>query len=125
MRKPVRAETVAQASSWEAVKRNAVAFGLCESCAAQLAWAHQDSAGGFGSVHPPCDACRELLRSLPVGRPNGWRTVDGSASRSVAWPVNHVSDRQAVETPEDAPAGFNAARDAAQVRSRHRLVVTE
>lgn len=83
-------ETVAQAIAWDKVKANAVRFGLCHRCAAQLAWLLQE---GGGPVHPPCDACAPLVATLPKPKPNGWRTVRGSAHDARNWRS---------ESPEDS-----------------------
>lgn len=70
-------ETPRQAERWEVVKNKALAHGLCVQCASQLAWGHQ---AGFASIHPPCPQCADLVATLPKERPNGWRTVTGSAN---------------------------------------------
>lgn len=95
-------ETLHQASAWDAVRRNAVAFGLCDRCASQLAWAHQQHTGGFSAAHPPCTVCAPVVASLPVPRSNGWRTVSGSVGDAGNWPISSVSEIRGTPTPGDA-----------------------
>ncbi len=77
-----RPETESQARTWARVMQHALDFGLCDACAAQLAWACQN---GFATVHPPCASCAAAVLRLPVPKLNGWRTVAGSASDRRAW----------------------------------------
>lgn len=114
-------ETLVQAEKWELVKKNALRFGLCHKCAAQLAWAHQAGTGGFLSVNPPCATCAPLVDMLPRPRGGGWRTVRGSAQDPRNWPVRNLSDPDGV-TVGGAPAEYtNAEQDSAHERiGRHR-----
>lgn len=75
-------ESVSQASTWESVKNNALAAGLCHQCACQLAWHLQER---VTATRPPCDDCAPIVASLPVPRGSGWRSVVGSASDSRNW----------------------------------------
>lgn len=77
-----RPETPSQAATWERVQLNARVAGLCDACAAQFAWGAQL---GFTNVHPPCKACRSIVDALPSLRPNGWRSVTGSAGAARNW----------------------------------------
>lgn len=118
-------ETPAQVVSWDRVKNNAVRFGLCERCAAQLAWAHQSHTGSFPSVHPPCEACAPLVATLPKGRPNGWRTVNGSADKPSSWQIlagaasgvfgiHRESVTRVIRAPVTAPEAFPASEGVSQ-----------
>ena len=76
-------ETAAQVASWERVKRHALDYGLCDRCAAQMAWGAQL---GFTRVeHPPCPVCVPLVEALPNAKPNGWRVPHGSLSHRGSW----------------------------------------
>lgn len=75
-------ETMRQARRFDAVCNQARSFGLCARCAPQLAFGHQL---GFTRVHAPCVDCLPLLERLPVGQPNEWRSVEGSAASKSAW----------------------------------------
>lgn len=57
-------ETLRQAQRWDRVKRDYVDAGLCNRCAAQLAWG-QDNAGGWMGLRPPCDACTPIVCAFP------------------------------------------------------------
>ncbi len=96
MVKPQQPETPGQAFTWETVKNKALDFGLCHRCASQLAWGHQN---GFSSLRPPCRECTPLIASLPKVRPNGWRSVEGTASRATSWPLSRARDSLAPGVP--------------------------
>jgi hypothetical protein len=75
-------ETLGQARTWERVKSNYVAAGLCTACASQAAYGHQL---GFSRVHPPCLDCRSIVAKLPEHAGNGWRRfIKGDRARAVA-----------------------------------------
>lgn len=95
-------ETLGQARRWDRVKRNAVRFGLCQRCAAQFAWAHQENTGSFGGAHSPCDDCKPLIASLPVAKVNGWRTVQGDAGLNEAWRSECATGSVGTPTPGNA-----------------------
>lgn len=95
-------ESVAQAAMWDRVKANALAFGLCHVDAAQLAYGHQEGCGGFAELRPPCPVCVEMLKALPSGRVNGWRTVAGAAAKPHSWQVYGVTARGEAPTPSPA-----------------------
>ena len=40
------AETMRQAQRWDVIKLRHTDAGLCDRCAAHIAWGHQDHAGG-------------------------------------------------------------------------------
>jgi hypothetical protein len=82
--KRTRPETLHEARSFEAVKNNAFAFGLCLHDASKLAWGHQN---GFKELAEPCSSCRPKLQVLPVEKNNGWKTVAGRAASSSSWPA--------------------------------------
>lgn len=75
-------ETIRQAKRFDAINNHARMFGLCYRCAPQLAFGHQL---GFARVHAPCVDCLPLLERLPLGQPNEWRSVEGSAASKSAW----------------------------------------
>lgn len=65
-------ETKQQAQTWDLVKRNYRAAGLCHRCAAQAAWGHQC---GFSVIEPPCAWCLPLVLDLPVNASGDWRKL--------------------------------------------------
>lgn len=70
-------ETVRQAQRWDAIKLCYVDAGLCDRCAAQAAWGHQDNAGGWDNLHPPCGRCKSVARGFPVPTTNPlWRKFE-------------------------------------------------
>lgn len=69
-RRPDVPETLRQAQRWDAVKVRYLDAGLCDGCAAQAAWGHQDNAGGWNDLHPPCGRCAPVVRDFPVPTPN-------------------------------------------------------
>ncbi len=83
MEKKNRPETLNEARSFESVKNNALAFGLCLHCSSRLAWGHQN---GFSQLEPPCEEDSSLVETLPAKKQNGWSTVAGRASSSSSWP---------------------------------------
>jgi hypothetical protein len=69
-------ETQRQAQEWERFKNRYQRSGLCDRCAAQAAWGHQVSAGGWRVVKPPCPPCAELVAMFPYITANpAWRAV--------------------------------------------------
>jgi hypothetical protein len=67
-------ETIRQAQRWDVVKLRYIDAGLCGGCAAQLAWGHQNKAGGWSHLRPSCEGCAPLVRALPVPTTNPlWR----------------------------------------------------
>lgn len=71
--KSARAETIRQAERWDVQKSRALAFGLCDRCAAQYAWGLSD---GFAIIRPPCRSCSAVVEPV-IGavKPNGWRVL--------------------------------------------------
>jgi hypothetical protein len=68
-----RPETIDQARRWDVVKARAIAFGMCNRCAAQYAWGLQI---GFARSHPPCGSCALLIGPvIGEARPNGWKNL--------------------------------------------------
>ena len=59
-------EMMRQARRWDAVKLRYLDAGLCDGCAAQAAWGHQDNAGRWNDLHPPCDGCAPVVRDFSV-----------------------------------------------------------
>ncbi|MDR6988959.1 hypothetical protein J2Y66_003467 [Paenarthrobacter nitroguajacolicus] len=45
-------------------------LGLCNGCAGQAAWGHQN---GFYTIHPPCNLCQPIVDTFPVDEPGPWR----------------------------------------------------
>ncbi len=75
-RTSTRPETQAQAVQWEKTKRRYLRAGLCQTCAAQAAWAHQFGAGSWSLINPPCVDCFEIVALLPYPTRNPlWRAV--------------------------------------------------
>jgi hypothetical protein len=71
--KAARAETIRQAARWDVQKSRALAFGLCNRCAAQYAWGLSD---GFAIVHPPCRSCAGVAEAaIGAAKPNRWRVL--------------------------------------------------
>lgn len=97
-------ESEDQAKTWDKVKHNGVAYGLCHSCASQVAWGHQ--LGFRETTRRPCVRCIDAIAALPLPKPNGWRTVKGRATRARSWPNNRPDgDPSRLQT-----AGPGAAR---------------
>ena len=70
-------ETPRQVREWDLAKVRYLRRGLCPKCAAQAAWGHQDGAGGWELLHPPCAACAALVEMFPVKTGNPlWRRLD-------------------------------------------------
>lgn len=75
------AETPIQAKEWGATKQHYLEAGLCHICAAQAAWGHQQHAGGFSAINPPCDKCRTVTLPPAMVAKHGTRGVDWLAKR--------------------------------------------
>lgn len=89
------AETIRQAQRWDVVKLRYIDAGLCDRCAAQLAWGHQDNAGGWNYLQPPCDRCTPVVRGFPVPTTNPlWRKFER--------PQDHRRNGAAPTTPGEA-----------------------
>ncbi len=88
-------EMMRQARRWDAVKLRYLDAGLCDGCAAQAAWGHQDNAGRWNDLHPPCDGCAPVVRDFSVPTPNPlWRKFER--------PQDHLRNRAAPVTPGEA-----------------------
>jgi hypothetical protein len=73
-RKTSPPETLAQAAEWERAKARYVSGGLCEVCAGQAAWGHQQGAGGWSALKPPCPPCAVVIEGFPMATSNPlWR----------------------------------------------------
>lgn len=108
-------ETPRQAERCDRISRFAHDVGgLCWRCSPQCAWGH---ALGFTEVHPPCADCAPIVALWPVEKPNGWRTVEGSASSPAAWEAlsAHVAEQR-------ASAVTTAEADAERARGARRAV---
>jgi hypothetical protein len=67
-------ETLAQAAEWERAKARYLGLGLCHKCAAQAAYGHQQHAGGWSAINPPCSTCAAVVAQLPIETTNpAWR----------------------------------------------------
>jgi hypothetical protein len=67
-------ETLRRAQRWDVIKLRYTDAGLCDPCAGQAAWGHQDHAGGWNDLQPPCDRCEPVIRDFPVATTNPlWR----------------------------------------------------
>ena len=88
-------ETLRQAQRWEAIKICYAEAGLCDRCATQPAWGHQDNGGGWDNLRPPCDHCETVVRGLPVSTTNPlWRKFER--------PQDHKRNSEAPLTLGDA-----------------------
>ena len=105
-RTKAKPETGDQAAAWQKVQTLAKRWGLCPSCASQLAWGHQ---GGFSTVQPPCADCASLIAVLPVEKPNGWRTVSGSAHSARSWQGHAETHGTAAGPSSGPPTAFSTA----------------
>jgi hypothetical protein len=93
--KPQPPETLRQAQRWDAIKLRYADAGLCDRCAAQAAWGHQDNAGGWDDLHLPCDRCEPVVRGFPVPTTNSlWRKFER--------PQDHKRNGAAPLTPGEA-----------------------
>lgn len=84
--KQAKPETLRQAQTWEVVKRNAQAFGLCHTCAARMAFGVRD---GFDGYPPPCASCQSRVDLLPRIKGNGWRSPGKRADSAATWNAIH------------------------------------
>jgi len=66
------AETMGQARTFDGRANQYRRAGLCDRCAAQAAFGHQQS---FSKVHKPCPDCLSLVRLFPLDALNGWRAL--------------------------------------------------
>jgi hypothetical protein len=67
-------ETLAQAAEWERTKNRYLGHGLCQRCAAQAAWAHQNLGDSWTTIHPPCELCAQIVAEFPCTTPSpDWR----------------------------------------------------
>ncbi len=99
-----RPETIDQARRWDAQRSRAIAFGLCDRCAAQYAWGLQI---GFAHSHPPCDHCAQVLgRVVGEARPNGWTNL--RLAEVGSFPAGDLprAHRSRSATPEKYREGF-------------------
>jgi hypothetical protein len=88
-------ETTRQAQRWDIVKTRYVGAGLCHRCAAQLAWGHQDNAGWWNNLRPPCASCASVVHGFPVPTTNPlWRKFER--------PQDHRRSPAAPLTPGEA-----------------------
>jgi hypothetical protein len=112
--KPQPPETLRQAQRWQAVKDRYVAEGLCEVCAAQAAWAHQDHGDTWETIHPPCVACEPIVAEFPAATPSAvWRKILHPEAPASMTPHNAVADNHGVIT-----ARFDPQLEAAAVEGR-------
>lgn len=65
-------ETKSQADEHGRTMRHYLTLGICNACAGQAAWGHQN---GFSSVHPPCLSCLPIVASFPTEQPAPWRSL--------------------------------------------------
>jgi hypothetical protein len=59
-------ETLAQTRERDRTKTRYLRAGLCDPCAAQAAWAHQNHGDTWQTIHPPCVACAPIVDLLPI-----------------------------------------------------------
>ena len=87
-------ETPRQVREWELAKVRYLRRGLCHKCAAQAAWGHQNGAGGWRLLHPPCPECKPFVEMLPAETVNPlWRSLE--------FRKRHHRKRPAQRTPRD------------------------
>jgi hypothetical protein len=99
--KPHPPETLRQAKRWDVVKRRYVDAGLCDRCAAQIGWGHQDNGGGWNDLRPPCGRCTPVVRGFSVPTTNPlWRKFER--------PQDHLRNRVAPVTPGEAVEDIDA-----------------
>jgi hypothetical protein len=67
-------ETLLQVHEWERTKSRYINRGLCDRCAAQAAWAHQNMGDNWKTIHPPCERCAQIVATFPHPTPSpDWR----------------------------------------------------
>lgn len=91
------AETMEQAPTWENTRNGYAALGLCDKCAAQAAWGHQQHAGGWNSLHPPCVACAPIVAGFE------------SPTTDAAWRKNRRAALRGAKHAERDSAALTAA----------------
>jgi hypothetical protein len=105
-----------QAQRWQAIKARYVLEGLCDRCAAQAAWAHQDHGDTWQNIHPPCVACQPIVARFPATTPRSpWRKIphpEASAwmTPSTAVAENHGAMRASHDAEFDVLATTGANR---------------
>lgn len=81
-------ETVSQARTWQRVRDHYRSTGLCDRCAAQAAWAHQDHGDQWVTIHPPCPRCAPIVATFPDRTPSGsWRKCIRPSNCDFAHPL--------------------------------------
>jgi hypothetical protein len=97
-------ETLHQAHEWERTKNRYVIHGLCDRCAAQAAWAHQNMGDNWQTIHDPCDSCAQIVAQFPHPTPNPvWRkTLRQRVSAPVGSPTHNRSPHTAQRAPMEA-----------------------
>lgn len=63
-------ETLRQAKSFATVRNFYAGLGLCNRCAAQIAYGHQN---GFTGLHAPCADCQPVVDTFPLDAVGPWR----------------------------------------------------
>lgn len=67
-------ETLIQAAEWQRTKNRYANHGLCEKCAAQAAWAHQNMGDTWTTIQAPCERCTHIVAAFPLPTPcREWR----------------------------------------------------
>jgi hypothetical protein len=59
-------ETLAQTRERDRTKTRYLRAGLCDPCAAQAAWAHQNHGDTWQTIHPACVACAPIVDLHPI-----------------------------------------------------------
>jgi hypothetical protein len=100
MKKPLNAgqkpETIRQAETFTTVRNYYAGIGLCNRCAAQAAWGHEDGGTGFKGIHDPCAKCQPLVDTFPAPAYGKWRKCMNPANAAIRVGPPVVN----VETPE-------------------------
>lgn len=101
-------ETMSQAISWETTKNRYVRLGLCDKCSAQAAWGHQEHAGGWDDLSPPCEGCASIVSGFPRPTTNPvWRKClrsDSIASSPTSDGTKYPREQRAEPTDDYRPS---------------------
>lgn len=101
-------ETFYQTQTWDRVKSWYLSLGLCHKCAAQIAYGHQNNAGGWTSIQPPCERCDALVQEFPEPTRNPlWRKYRRPQSRVLVCPPCRNAQRsvEQANVPPAVPEG--------------------
>jgi hypothetical protein len=101
-KRPDLPETLRQAQRWQAIKDRYVLEELCDRCAAQAAWAHQNRGDTWQNIHPPCMACEPIVENFPAATPSpAWRKIPHPEAPATMTPHNAVAENHGVVRASD------------------------